>query len=64
MKLLLAALALMLVLEGLPYAAAPGKTRETLAWLAGRPPEVLRAIGLVMVVIGAAALWLMETLGS
>jgi hypothetical protein len=64
MKLLFAALALMLVLEGLPYAAAPGKTRETLAWLASRSPEVLRGIGLVMVVIGAAALWLIETLAS
>lgn len=64
MNLLIAALALMLVLEGLPYAVAPAKTRETLEWMARRSPETLRVIGLVMVVAGAAALWLIRALDS
>ena len=63
MKLFFSALALMLVLEGLPYAAAPSRTREALVWLAARSPESLRRIGLLMVVGGALVLWLIQALG-
>jgi hypothetical protein len=63
MKLFLSALALMFVLEGLPYAAAPSKTREALVWLAARSPEALRLVGVLMVVGGVVVLWLIQSLG-
>lgn len=40
-----AALALALVLEGLPWALAPGRTRESLRLLLDLPPQALRAGG-------------------
>lgn len=57
--LLLAALALVLVLEGLFVAVAPGAPRRLLERLAEVPPEALRWGGLLSALVGFFALWLL-----
>ena len=50
-----AALALALVLEGLPWALAPGRTRESLRLLLDLPPQALRAGGAALIALGILA---------
>lgn len=57
MKIFVAALGLMLILEGLPYFAAPRKAREVMAWISTRPAESLRWMGLALLTAGLALLW-------
>ena len=52
---LLAALALVLVLEGLAVAIFAGSLPELLATMRGLSPEKMRGIGIAMVVSGAMA---------
>jgi uncharacterized protein YjeT (DUF2065 family) len=52
-----AALALVLVLEGLLPALAPRAFREALAQMAAMPDRVLRALGLASMVAGALLLY-------
>jgi uncharacterized protein YjeT (DUF2065 family) len=54
---LLAALALLLVLEGLMPFLNPAGLKRTLIQVAALPDNVLRAIGLVCMVLGALLLW-------
>ena len=53
---LLAALCLVLVLEGLLLFAAPGLWKQAVAQLLERPDQALRAAGGVMIVLGLVAL--------
>ncbi len=55
---LIAAFGLVLVLEGLIFAAAPGHVREAMRQAAETAPERLRLIGLICAVIGVALVWL------
>lgn len=55
---LLAAVGLVLVLEGLPYFAAPRLAREVARWMADRPDSVLRVVGFVMMIGGLFLLYL------
>ena len=50
-----AALALALVLEGLPWALAPSRTRESLRLLLDLPPQTLRAGGAALIALGILA---------
>ncbi len=59
---LLPALALMLVLEGVPYFASPSGARKFLAFIAGRPEWMLRLFGLVLMCTGLLALWMARDL--
>ena len=52
MKLLITLIGLILVLEGLPYAAAPEAMQRWLRQLLGMRPEHLRRVGLVAMAIG------------
>lgn len=52
MKLLILLVGMVLVLEGLPYVAAPEAMREWLAKLSEMPAGQLRAMGLIAMVIG------------
>lgn len=53
---LLAALCLVLVLEGLLLFAAPGLWKQAVAQLLERPESSLRIAGAVMIVLGLVAL--------
>jgi uncharacterized protein YjeT (DUF2065 family) len=56
---LLAGAAVVLAIEGLLYAVAPGAMRRAIAVLAGLPEDQLRMGGLVAAVIGVGAAWLL-----
>ncbi len=49
-------MALVLVLEGLPYFVSPSAMRRALAYLFTLPDGVLRGTGLTLMVIGVALL--------
>lgn len=50
-----AVLALALVLEGLPWVLAPGRTRESLRLLLALPSQTLRAGGSALIALGILA---------
>jgi len=52
MKLLITLIGLVLVLEGLPYVAAPESMQRWLRQVAVMPPQLLRRIGLVAMIVG------------
>ena len=60
MKLLLLVLGMVLIVEGLPYAAAPEKMREWLLKLSEVPPSTLRLIGLFSLSSGLVLCWLVQ----
>jgi len=60
MKLFLLVLAMVLIVEGLPYAAAPEKMREWLLKLSEVPPATLRTVGLCSLGIGLLLCWLVQ----
>ena len=58
---LLAALSLVLVLEGLFLFAAPGLWKRMVAQMLPQPERQLSAVGGVMVIIGLIALYLIRS---
>lgn len=60
MRDLLIALALMLALEGLAFAAFPGAMRRAMRDAAETPEKVLRLVGLVSAVVGIVLVWLIR----
>lgn len=60
MKLLILVLAMVLIVEGLPYAAAPEKMREWLLKLSEVPPSTLRIVGLLSLCTGLVICWLVQ----
>lgn len=56
--LLLCALGLALILEGMPYFLWSEKMPEFLRYLAERPPSVLRRLGLAAIIAGLALVML------
>ena len=61
MKLFLCALALMLILEGIPYLALPRQLQDLFAWMLTRSQRRLRTIGLSMILAGLLLLWAVRT---
>jgi uncharacterized protein len=55
---LVTALGLVLIIEGLVYAAAPGRFKAMMARLEEIPDETLRMGGLIAVAVGVAIVWL------
>jgi uncharacterized protein len=55
---LVTALGLVLIIEGLVYAAAPARLKAMMARLEEIPDETLRAGGLIAVAVGVAIVWL------
>ena len=60
MKLFLLVLGLVMILEGLPYAAAPEKMREWLLKLSDVPPSTLRAMGIASLCGGFLLCWFVQ----
>ena len=60
MQDLLTALALVIVIEGLLYAAFPDALRRALLVMLGQPVMTVRLIGLAAATIGLIALWLVR----
>lgn len=56
----LAALGLVLVLEGLLYGGAPGLARRLAAEASRLPYSVLRTAGLTAMAVGVAVVWLVR----
>jgi uncharacterized protein YjeT (DUF2065 family) len=54
------ALALVLVLEGLPLAVSPGAIKRAAEVALGLADEQLRLAGLLMVAVGVALVWLVR----
>ena len=63
MKLLLLVFAMVLIVEGLPYAAAPEKMQEWLAKLSEVEPTMLRTAGLFSLCIGLMICWVVQRSG-
>jgi len=60
MKLLVTLVGLVLVLEGLPYAAFPEPMQRWLSQLSVMPPRILRTIGFVSMGIGLLLCYLTQ----
>lgn len=60
MQDLATALALVLVLEGLLYAAFPEAMKRTIATVLGMPAGTLRAVGLGAAAVGLLLVWLIR----
>ncbi|HBH31609.1 MAG: DUF2065 domain-containing protein [Desulfofustis sp. PB-SRB1] len=60
MKLLLLVFGMVLVVEGLPYAAAPEKMRQWLLQLTTVDPKTLRIMGFVSMAAGIFICWLVQ----
>ena len=58
------ALGLVLIVEGLVYALAPGIIERMLEALRAMPVEMRRMIGLAAMAAGLALVWLAKTLGA
>ena len=54
---------MVMVLEGLPYAAAPEMMQNWLKKLVEMPPKELRIFGIVSVVSGLILCWIIQTNG-
>lgn len=64
MELVLLALGLVLILEGLVYALAPSLIEDLLAALRALSMEARRLIGLFCIVIGLIFVWCAHMLGA
>ncbi len=61
MKLFVLLIGLILVLEGLPYAAAPEKMKEWLAMLSEMEPGQLRLFGFLAICGGLIICWVVQS---
>lgn len=57
---LVAALGLVLAIEGLMFAAFPAATRRAMAMIAATPEGQMRVTGLVSAVIGVLIVWMVR----
>lgn len=57
---LVTALALVLVIEGLLYAAAPAAMKSMAAKASDTPDRLLRRVGLIAMALGVALVWLIR----
>ncbi len=55
------ALALVLVIEGLAWAAFPEAMKRMMAQILVMPPDLLRGVGLFMAIIGLGGVWLVRS---
>jgi uncharacterized protein YjeT (DUF2065 family) len=63
MGIIILALGLVLIVEGLVYVLAPSLVEELLAALRELPLEIRRLIGLTAVVTGTALVWVAANIG-
>jgi hypothetical protein len=60
MKLLTLLIGLVLILEGLPYVAAPEAMQEWLKKLSGIGPGQLRSVGLIAMAVGISIIFVVQ----
>jgi uncharacterized protein len=60
MKLMLLLVGMVLIFEGLPYAAAPEKMQVWLQTLSRMDPKQLRIVGIITVICGLLLCWLVQ----
>jgi hypothetical protein len=60
MKLLMLLVGLILILEGLPYVAAPEAMQEWLKKLSAIAPSQLRSMGLLAMAIGLSIIFIIQ----
>ncbi len=60
MKLLILLIGLVLILEGLPYAASPESMQRWLLKLTELPPPQLRVMGFIAMGLGLLICWLVQ----
>ena len=60
MKLLILVLGMVLIVEGLPYAASPEKMQEWMIKLSKVSPKTLRLMGLFSLGLGLLICWLVQ----
>ncbi len=60
MKLLLLLVGMVMILEGLPYAAAPDRMLGWLQKLSRMDPGQLRIVGVITVISGLLLCWLVQ----
>ncbi len=58
---LMTALALVLVIEGLAWAAFPEAMKRMMAQVLVMPPDLLRGVGLFMAILGLGGVWLIRS---
>lgn len=63
MSLILLAIGLVLVVEGLVFALAPSRLEELVALIARLPVETRRLIGLLALTVGVGLIWIARLLG-
>jgi uncharacterized protein YjeT (DUF2065 family) len=64
MTFLLSLLGVLLIIEGIPYFAFPGKAKDWARSLVDIPERALRIMGLVAMIFGLALLFLALTLNA
>jgi uncharacterized protein YjeT (DUF2065 family) len=64
MEIVLLALGLVLIVEGLVYALAPSLVEQLLAALRAMPVEARRLVGLVSLAVGTLFVWCAYMLGG
>ena len=60
MKLLTLLIGLVLILEGMPYVAAPEAMQEWLKKLSGISPRQLRSVGLIAMIVGTLIIFVVQ----
>lgn len=60
----LLAIGLVLLIEGLVYALAPGLVEDLLEALRSLPVETRRSLGLAAMALGLVLIWLAKSLGA
>lgn len=60
MKLLVLLIGMVMILEGIPYVAAPQTMKEWLAKLSETDPNTLRVLGLVSMAVGLFICYLVQ----
>jgi hypothetical protein len=60
MKLLILLIGMVLILEGLPYAAAPEAMQEWLKKLSEMPVRQLRSVGFLAMAVGLIICWIVQ----
>ena len=64
MTLVLVAIGLVFVVEGLAFALAPLRIEDALRWLQDMPVDRRRGLGLAMVTVGVVLVWAGRTIGG
>lgn len=57
----LTGLGLAMLIESLPYSLFPAQTRKMMAQVTTMPPEALRTMGLILMLMGVMTVWFVNS---